>query len=329
MLKFLYTTDPHVRATSPTARLDDFPTTILNKIEYWIQLGKELDVDGYLNGGDWLDRPDVPYSTLRNLLKVLRKADKPIYSVGGNHEEYGMNPDTFSRTAFGILEGSGLIEMLSENPIRITKGGASISLTGCHAHYDLDKGERTIDYTDVKGIPSDVRLHIVHGFLAKEKKLEEIPHTIIDDVLDTNADIILTGHDHSGFGVIKKNNKLFCNPGALARVSAAVGDVNLEVKVALITIDDDNSFDIRLIPLPVDIARPANEVLDRDKLVQDKKHKEQLAGFVKTVSNSEIISSFDVYCVLDSIAKENDLDDNIVISVRQKLQQAEEMMKKE
>jgi DNA repair exonuclease SbcCD nuclease subunit len=333
MLKFLYSTDFHVRASSPAARLDDFHITILKKIEYWLRKGEELEVDGYLNGGDWLDRPDVPYSTLRKLLKILKTAKKPIYSVGGNHEEYGMNPETFERTAFGILEGSGVINMLSPTE-RTTVSDKNcdtvVSLSGCHAYFDLDKGERVLDYTDVPQpvTPDATKIHIVHGFLSKEKRLEDIPHTLIEDVLDTNADIVLTGHDHQGFGVIKKNGRIFCNPGALARVSAAVGDVNLEVKFALITIDG-NKMDIELIPLPIDIARPANEVLDRTKLVQEKKHKEQLGNFVQKMSKAEVITSFNVYNVLNALAKEENLEDNIVTSVRTQLEKAESQLQTE
>lgn len=325
MITFLYFTDPHVRINSPSSRLDNFYETILNKLSYVAELGHAYNVDAFICGGDLIDRPDIPYSTLTGLVETLAKFKRPIYTVLGNHDIYGYNPDTHHRTAVSVIRASGLVTRLGGKPIIIEKGPVKVSLTGCDAHYLLDKDGRTSDYTDIP--ESDAtKIHVVHGFLTK-KRWEQVPSTEIDDIIDTKADIVLTGHEHSGFGVIRKNDKIFCNPGALARVTASVGDINLEVKVALIEVDE-SGFDVNLIKLPSNIVRPANEVLDRDKLEQEKQHKQVLANL--SDSTKQMISDFsfdnglNIFDMLSRMSKEHNLPKEVEDFIRNELQEAEE-----
>ena len=39
MINFLFMTDPHVSGTRPSTRTDDFPETILRKIENFFEVG--------------------------------------------------------------------------------------------------------------------------------------------------------------------------------------------------------------------------------------------------------------------------------------------------
>jgi DNA repair exonuclease SbcCD nuclease subunit len=221
-MKFLFFTDPHIRTISPRYRKDNFYETILKKLEWVRETGEKHDVEAYICGGDWLDRPDIPYATLSGLAEVLSKFNKKIYTVLGNHDIYGYNPSTHIRTALSVLRASGLIHRLSQDPIILEDGGVKVGISGVDAHYFLDRNGRVSDYTDVKIVPGATRIHVVHGFLAK-KAWPEIPMTEIKSVINTNADILLTGHDHSGFGVHAENNRLICNPGALGRPKCFYG----------------------------------------------------------------------------------------------------------
>lgn len=327
----MFFTDTHVRTTSPRYRLDNFYERSLKKLLYVAQLGQEYDVDAFISGGDWIDRPDIPYASLSGLTEILTKFKKPIYTVLGNHCIYGYNPDTHHRTAMSVIRASGLITRLSmDNPIIIEKDGTKVSLTGCDAHSQLDKNGRTSDYTDVPEIDA-VRIHTVHGFLSK-KPWNIVPVTLIDDVLDTKADVLLTGHEHSGYGVIKKNGKIFCNPGALLRVTASVGDVNLEVKVALIRIDGKD-VSIDLIRLPPHIAPPANEVIDRAKLEEEKQHMQTLATFSASTKDAvkkfSLGQGFNLYKMLEHVAEENELSQEVVDIMKKQITLAEEELAKE
>lgn len=327
MLKFLYFTDPHVRIQSPTYRLDDFYQTILNKLKYVAELGKIHNVDAYICGGDFIDRPDIPYTTLTGLVETLALFKSPICCATGNHDLFGYNPATYHRTALSVVNASGIITRLSNDPLIFKDGrGTTVSLTGCDAHPLLDKNGRVEDYVEVPDVPSAVKIHTVHGFLAT-KPWPMVPVTTIDAIAHTKADIVLSGHEHSGFGVIKKGEKIFCNPGALARLTASVGDVNLEVKVALITVNGQDR-DIELLKLPAHIARPAAEVIDREKMESVKKHKQALEQIMlnaeSTLKDFSFGSDFNLYATLDKMVEDQDISPEIVETIRKYLQLAEE-----
>jgi DNA repair exonuclease SbcCD nuclease subunit len=330
MIRFLYTTDSHGRWSNPAARLDDFPYTILKKFEYINHLAEELDVAAILHGGDWVESPDVSNTFVSELASILTRSKKPWYGILGNHDVYGQNPETFKKTPLAIAVAAGAFTRLSEVPTIFYDGEDKAAITGKDSYFDLDKKIDREDYTILERVPNAVNIRLVHGMLDDHKWMDNVDSTSIDEIINTKADIILTGHIHPGYGVIKKNYKIFCNPNALARVSASVGDVNLEVRVALITIANQ-SFDVELIPFPVSIARPANEIIDRAKLEAEKEHKRQLQNFKDGLKTDTIVTdgrAFEPYYVLDAIAKEDGLDENIVTMTRERLGRAEEQLKK-
>lgn len=331
-MKFIYLTDPHVRVQSPTYRLDDYYKTILSKLDYARHLGEENGVVGTIIGGDLLDRPDVPYTTLSGLCEVLRKFKTPVYVVLGNHDVYGYNPNTFHRTALSVLEASGLIHRLSMEETVLEQDDTCVCLTGVDAHSALDKNGQVSDYIDVPRIIDNcVYIHVVHGFLAV-RPWPMVPVTTIDSIINTNADIVLTGHEHSGFGVIEKNGRLFCNPGALGRVTASVGDVNLEVKVALIEVCGMDKK-IELLKFPPNIARPASEVIDRAKLEQDKEHKQTLLSFStkakETMQKFDFNAGFNLYGILNHMIEEENISEEISEIIRKYIAEAEEELRKD
>jgi DNA repair exonuclease SbcCD nuclease subunit len=321
-MKILYFTDPHIRANSPSSRLDDFPSAILNKLKWIGEYAFDKNIKTIVVGGDWLDRPDTAYSMLNKLvveLLIWKRMGITTYTILGNHDLYGYNPVTFDRTAMSLLTNMGLMTRLTREPIEL----GDVSLTGVDAYYGLDKGFIE-DYTVVKGDKSKIKINVVHGFLDNKHWGDVVSMTHIDDILDTNADITLTGHEHSGFGVIKKNGKIFCNPGSLARVTASIGDISQEVKVAVI-----DGLDINLVKLPLDIARPSIEVLDREKIEKEKDHISKMSAFSSIISNFQTHNTLNIYTVLDEIAKEENIDVKIIECARKHLERAEEELKRE
>ena len=275
MIKLVFMTDTHGRANNPVSRKDDFPQTILNKIE-WVVNYANMNNAYILHGGDWIHRPDTSPTWISALAKILIKAEKPVLSVLGNHDIYSYNISTFKRTPLSILEACDCVHFISsDKPYIIQDGEDKIQITGVSAHPLLDRGGRVSDYIlTSKQYPA---VHIVHGFLANKSWPADVPHTLINDVCENNcADVILTGHEHSGYNIVEKNGIKFCNPGSLARVTASVGDMRDTVQIAEITYDN-NTFDIKLVP--VTVAKPAEEVLDRKELVEEKSREQFLNVF--------------------------------------------------
>lgn len=331
MIKLLFITDTHGRATSPKARLDNFPETLLDKLRWVGEYAVENDIDGVIHGGDWLESPDVSEAYISEIVKVLKEYPCPIATVVGNHDIYGYNPDTFRRTPLGIAEASGVIERLySKVPFIIEKEGEVAVLTGQDAIHDLDKGTDYY-YTDsyahdeYHGKPC-INIHTVHGMLVA-KDWPMVNCTVIDDIAHKcNADIILTGHEHTGYGVVDKVETIFCNPGSLSRVTAAVGDVRRDVRMAEISIDGE-LFDIKLINLPGDIAKSSNLVIDRDRLVQEKSAKENLNKFIENINRGQVKKGINIFDAADTLGDELQIDKMVVEKAKLALSKAEEELK--
>ena len=323
-MKFLYTTDLHGRANNPISRLDDYPKTVLKKLNWVIDTANE-NGDFLLCGGDWLNRPDTSPSFIGDLAAALMRLDKkPCYTILGNHDLYGYNTNSFMRTPLYILERIGIICILDENnPVVISDENAIVALTGASASYDID-GEDKKHYIAKKVPNVDKHIHLTHGFLT-DKPWPLVPHTLIKDILGTEADIVLSGHEHSGFGVVRKNNKLFCNPGSLLRVTAGIGDVGMTVRVFELDISREAVTD-RFINCPETIALPSDIVLDRAKLLEEKAHEEKMLTFFSDLAAVDIdeLDTTDVFTLFRAFAEKEEIGQDIQNEVIRRLAIASE-----
>ena len=157
------------------------------------------------------DRPDISVSIVGNFASILNEIKVPIYIICGNHDIYGHNPNTINRTMLGLLNTLNIVKVIEENDIiYLYKNGIKVQLTGQPYIYNIDNQSNKSKYI-VESIGEDVdyAIHMVHGMLLNKPFIKGIPYTLIDDIKETKADITLSGHYHSGFGVIEYNNKYF------------------------------------------------------------------------------------------------------------------------
>lgn len=304
MISFLYSTDWHAKDKSPSTRTDDYPSTIENKIRHFFRVGHELGVDAFLCGADYFDTPYVTpnYVTrIGNLIKDELK-DKHLYGVWGNHDIVGWNPATVNRLAHGVFENFfDQFTILGREPLIFENDkGQKVKLSGVSSYAQLDRHimdeenetiveHRARDYVieEYDGTP---QIHIVHGYLSTKPILDEIPHTVIDEMKHTKAAVTLTGHEHVGFPVKKIDNGYVFNPGALGRVFASHSEMNRMPQFAYIKIHEDGTAEVEAIQC--EVAKNGHEVMDRSAL-DAKKEKEALLEASKG-NISELLKSMDI-----------------------------------
>lgn len=331
-MKLIFITDTHGMASNPGSRLDVFSEAILKKMAYVGVYAQEIGASAILHGGDWLHTPDVSESFVRELSRIVKGYPCPVYGVLGNHDIYGYNPTTFNRTSFGVAEGVGVFQRLGKVPTPIIEGNVKVAITGQDSYFDLDKPGHINDYTDTIAEEGFINIHIVHGMLV-EKEWPQVACTTIAQVMenDPNADIILTGHEHTGFGIKEYyrvdgfNKVIFCNPGSLARVTAGTGDIRKDVRMAVIDIND-KGYSVELVNLPLDVARPSVEVLDHEKLAEEKANKQNLQRFVTKMNDTRVEQDFNVYESLKRLCSEQSIDNGVMEECRFQLEKAEESM---
>jgi len=336
-MKIIYFTDPHGKAGNPSVRLDNFSETILNKFKYVGKYAEQIKAAAILIGGDLLDTPDVSQNFISELSYIIQNYPCETDVILGNHDIYGYNPETFLRTSLNISNKLNAFNRLGKEPkvVQNMLEGPIAAITGQDSYVHLDKPENIGDYADSKVIDGAVNIHMVHGMLV-EKVWPQVKYcTTLEQVMEANpnADIILSGHEHTGYGIkifYRSDGRkvIFCNPGSLARVTSSTGDLRKDVRMAVITIEN-GEYDIELVNLPLDIARPANEVIDWERVALEKANKEKLQNLLTNISKPELATDLNYFEALNQLVERSEvpIDERVIAECIKQLQAAEEALK--
>lgn len=307
-MKLLFFTDTHIKGTTPKNRKDNYYETLKRKFQEIGDISRELDVDYILHGGDWFDRPDISPSIVREFAIIVKGFGKEIYTVAGNHDIYGHNPNTIGRTMLGIFEGTGIVNLIKDDEsVILKKDGISVQLTGKSYNYDIDGVNYESSYIVKKSDSVDYAINIVHGMLLKKPFYEGIQYTLLEDIKATEADITFAGHYHSGFGIIQMDGKYFVNPGSIVRVSNSLAEIERKPKVIYVELKEQ--IEIREIELKS--ALPGDEILDRDELERAKDRNLKLHQFYQGISKSMEYKKIDIASIIENIASDQDLSKEV------------------
>lgn len=308
-MKILFFTDTHIRGTTPKNRKDDLVDTLGKKFNEIVEISNSNNVDFVLHGGDLFDRPDVSISIVSKFVTILNKFKAPIYIISGNHDVYGHNPQTIHRTMLGLFNAMGIIHLIHEGEVVfLRKDDINVQLTGQPYIYSIDEkiniSKYRVEKIDKK---ADFSIHMVHGMLLDRPFIKGIPYTLVDDIKDTKADITLAGHYHSGFGIIKSDDKYFVNPGSIIRITNSLKEIERIPQVVMITLKDD--IKIELIPLKS--ALPGEEVLDRQEIENFIFKNERLTQFKQSVDSTANFEKLDINEILLNISLAEEVSDKV------------------
>lgn len=308
MIRFLYFTDTHIRATNPVSRLDDYCLSLQNKIAEINSIGNKFNVDFYVHGGDLFDRPDINVTTFRQFSKLLSNFKKPIFYVPGNHDIYGYNLDSINRTLISCLDDVGILTiMFGKYPIYFSKDNISIELWAAPYTYELDTDNDRKNYK-IFNKKADFGFMFAHGMLLT-KDGYEFNYTKVDDILDTEADLTVCGHYHTGFNLISKNGKHFINPGSIARLSASEDDYTRQIFALLVEISSKSELNIQKIKL--ESAKPGNEILDRNKILEKKSRDRLINSFYDFAVDDFKNTKNTILDYIDQISESNHYDEKV------------------
>lgn len=321
MVKFLFVGDWHLRGNNPRNRTDDYVAVAKQKLREVFKIAVEHEVDAILQPGDIFDRPEVGIAVLLDYAEVLKESPVSIYCTIGNHDIYGYNVDSYNRTSLRLLEmlvpQLYVIRSAEDKPIYVAKGRYKVYLTATPYSRDMDINgygySPDVDYPEADCIG----VHIAHGMLLDHKP----PFDRYSDLykVDTKASIVLTGHDHMGYGIYNRSadGKLFVNPGSLLRMSASVGEMTRQVRVALITIDAiKGTYNAEFIPLSC--AKPGEEVLDRSRIEEEKELQYAMDNFSALIqghTGTKVL--LDINQIIDQVAAEERYSPEVVSTALQ------------
>ncbi len=315
--KLLVIGDIHWRATNPVARLDNLKLALADKLlECWA-IGKQNQVDAIIIPGDVFHSPGIVYSTLADLIWVLREAPAPVYCIPGNHDLFASSPESLYRTPLGFLIQIGMVENIDGKSIELN-GAVELSGRGYDAAVDVDPAVYTPSKASYK-----TQIHVTHGLLVKEP----VPgrHTLMQSLLELEhaPDVLINGHFHLGTGVTQVGPTLVVNPGALGRLSAHMEELNRQPEVALVTIGNHN-ISAELIPLQS--AKPGPEVLSREHLEKQAEIEQRRDEFLRLLASEETQRVLDLAEMVRDIASRERLPKTVQDEALRRIARAQEML---
>lgn len=276
ILTALHFTDTHHKGVNPRSRIDDYPRAVLQKVAWVVNEALRRKVDVLFHTGDWFDGYNVDASVVGDVMDVLvpaRDAGIVIVGVYGQHDVLGYNVDTIRRCSIRLLEASKIITLLRRGQVFSCKGVAVVGcpyadgidgVDGLDEGYGYYIGEK--DGFDRREYQRTILL--AHGTLVEHPLPEGFRHTLLEKV-NINADIVLSGDYHDGYGVYRRSDGVtFCNPGSLARTKRT----KRMPKTALIEVyaKDDIAPGVSIVPVKCaaasvdifsdeDVPEPAND----------------------------------------------------------------------
>jgi predicted phosphodiesterase len=201
----LFIGDPHVSASPPGHRLDDYRQTVLGKLAFCLDLARERRLLPIILGDLFHVPRDNPNELLVDLMDLFRPA-RPWVLVG-NHDKYQAR---YTRdVSLAVLEAAGVVRLLSESGLAasLTMGGRKVLLGASPDWTPLPKK------VDRDG--HDFVVWIAHHNLqfpdyeAGRIALTEIP----------GVDLVVNGHIHTPKPPQRRGATLWLNPGSLVRIS--------------------------------------------------------------------------------------------------------------
>jgi len=322
MTKFMVIGDLHIQLSTPQHRLTPVQEALTAKFMEIGDICSKHQVDFVTITGDIFNSGQVNNNTLLFAAKLLENIKCPIYTVPGNHDLFNWNIKTYYRTSLYLLSliVENLIVITSpKQAFKVGKMPNEVCLSGQHFCDEIDKDGFGYSRDSEANLPSDCfNVHLVHGMLLEHKPPFNT-YTLVKDV-KTNCDMVVTGHDHIGYGTLKYNGVTYCNPGSILRTSASNAEISRKIKVSICTIKYKTATMEDVI---LQSAFPGNEVLDRTKIDETRERNYAMDEF-STLLKSKYdgkVERIDIFSIIQKIAELEFIEPRIVDIAISKLKQ--------
>ena len=284
-MKIVYFTDSHISHKVFSSRKDNYVESIKRKLMEVVAVANKINADYIVCGGDLFHSPTpTPNSVMvaNDIATIFHSANADVYVVPGNHDEFGYNTATLNKTLLGIYAANNTVKILDrDNPITHKVGDKLIAIEGQEYYEGIDNGDDSNFTCKVK---ADYNLLVIHAMLAKAKVLSHYKKNNVKcidvDNVNTNANMVLAGHEHHGFRLFEINDTIFINPSSLARTSR---DLTHHPSCVVIRIEEDLKPFIKTYALQT--ALKSEDIFDNEIHQKEKESKNVLATFEKQVKN--------------------------------------------
>lgn len=262
-MKFIATSDWHLREDKPICRLDDdWIQTQTNILNFIVTTANVMNAN-ILLAGDVFDTPKVSPQVVNMFLNALSKLENTCYVIAGNHSLLWHKQEYLMKSSIGILQAHEY---------------KNIKYLPCQ---EIENAETFTHYAEVT--PEIVMVHALTFPSLEEKPFGSVGYTAdqIQEIF-SNYKYIIVGDYHRGY--IKNGTSKLINCGCITIQDA--GDIDYNPVIYYVNTDTD---EIKTIYLPSNI-----ELLTREHITNQKERDERINAFIEIVKNNGTITlSFD------------------------------------
>ena len=248
-------TDIHLSGRTPRHRVDDYPQTLLRKLEECYARFEAAGCDFVIFGGDMFHTHRIySYNVISAAMDAICDSKLQTYCVIGQHDLKGYNKSTFDSSALAFLIRRCAHFHILWEPTEV----GDCMLYPSHVWDELD------DLHDEKGRDDKFNILIAHHLLTNKKAMFEVVNTgefVSGFEAGCPFQLVLSGDLHDGYAPHEAGDTWFCNPGSLCR--RATSDSDRMPQVAIIDVVGKN------IPPVINIeqlacGRPGDAVFSED-----------------------------------------------------------------
>uniref|UniRef100_A0A6M3L645 Putative calcineurin-like phosphoesterase n=1 Tax=viral metagenome TaxID=1070528 RepID=A0A6M3L645_9ZZZZ len=306
-MKLLITGDWHITDKTPVNRLDDFPKTQEDKIDWILQTAIDNDCNGILQPGDIFDSSRASDYLKQFWIEKFRQWEErlTICTVFGNHDLrfHGSNTEN---TPLMVLHKAEAIIILQDKVMHLDD---DIYIYGCSWGQDIPKKQNF----------SGTHILLIHKMLIDEKLWPgQEAQGAKAFLLNSEFDIIVSGDNHQSFMVDSKD-KFLINCGSLMRDS-----IDQEDHKPHIWIIDTTPLDVKhpkpgqVVRTKIDIPiKPFKEVMNVEKATEQKEKNKELETFIESLKNDVKLEGLDFPQNLEKYMKENELEEQTTAIIKE------------
>lgn len=287
MSKIYFIPDVHLQEQSPRSRKDNYPSVVLEKLEYIVDYVNKADgMTVFL--GDLFNAVNMPMIYFYRVVDVFKKfKNKPYISIG-NHDFPRNNSDLLPRTPLGLLNNIGLIEYLQHYEVE-----GRVVLEGVHYWQSIHKAyQLTSTVTPMK------KICVAHMFYEDAFAQEHNLHA--DEAIELGYDYYVLGHDHTPYEDTHVGSSTIYRVGSLTRGTANDKQL-IRDKVYMLEYDTETDTFTK-IPIP---CLPARDVFRETVFLR----KEEKISMDKILDNLVFTSNDSIYDMLDNSEYSKEIKD--------------------
>lgn len=307
-MKFGFYTDVHLMGSTPPRRKDDFPVVILQKIDEVYESCQSENVEFMLFGGDLFDKHRVySYEVLIGFLGILWKYKIKTYFVVGQHDLYGYNKDSYTKSALNFVTKCSRDYFV---PISNKVELGDCEVYSCHVYNDFEEKVKSAETND------KFKILIAHKLL--NDQVEMFDTVLTKNVEKNDFNLILSGDLHKGYAFHESKGTSYYNPGSLARLKYNDHNKNRDVKFGVFTVEKSKGeYEINLKEHFVKSAKPIGETFVEDEYVVEIEREVDLDvdKFVEEFEKFEK-ESINVFQLIDLVGKAEKVDSELLEYIR-------------